>query len=388
VPLDAAYDYDRVRHAIGRTELSDRPHNLWRWPELLPVAAATRVGAISGWTPLLHAQRLGAHIGLERLYLKLDIHSAPTFSYKDRVVAVAVQHAVQSGATSIGCVSTGNVGNSLAALAAMSGLRAAVFYPRSIDRAKRTLTRHLGAEIFQFDGNYDETNALARDLAGSTGVPFVNITLRPYYAEGAKTLALEVLEQLDWRPPEHVVVPVAGTTLIRKTVKGFREALEVGLTSASGPRVHAAQAGACAPIADALSSGRTSIVPCRPPSTIAESLAIGAPAEGDIAVGEVRAIGGTGAAVSDDAILEAMVLLARYEGVFAEPAGATPLAAAVALRERGVIAPGETVVVTVTGNGFKSLALVERAAQPPSELGGRGEVESSFRRWLVGSNDT
>ena len=383
-PLNALYEYEAVRIALRERPLADRPWNLWRFDEMLPVSAGARIGVETGFSPLIRAERLGRKLGFDDLWIKNDTVLVPSLSYKDRVVSIALQRALESGHDRIGCVSTGNVGNSVAATAAQVGIDATVFYPRQVDPAKITSTAGYGVRIIRLDGTYDEVNTTCRRLALETGVPFVNINLRPYYAEGAKTLAYEIAEQLAWQPPDHCVVPVAGTTLIRKVIKGFWELDQVRLTDGSPTRVHAAQAEGCSPVARAVLDGSDEIEPSVP-DTLADSIAIGAPSEGGIAAHEIRSVGGSAAAVPDDEILRAMALLAETEGILAEPAGGTAVAAAAALLENGTIARSERVVVAVTGNAFKTLDAV--AALPGSrtaEAMPLDEADAIFQRWLEG----
>ena len=381
-PLSALYEYESVRVALRERPPAERPRNLWRFAEMLPVAPGDRIGVATGFSPLVRAERLGRRLGLDDLWIKNDTVLAPSLSYKDRVVSVALQRALESGQSRVGCVSTGNVGNSVAAIAARVGIDATIFYPRQVDPAKVVSTAAYGRRIIRLDGTYDEVNAVCRRLALDTGIPFVNINLRPYYAEGAKTLAYEIAEQLDWRPPDHCVVPVAGTTLIRKVVKGFWELDQVRLTDGNPTRVHAAQAEGCSPVARAVLDGADEIEPCVP-DTLADSIAIGAPSEGGIAAHEIRSVGGTAAAVPDAEIVRAMALLAETEGILAEPAGGTSVAAAAALRANGTISRSDRVVVAVTGNALKTLDAL--AALPGAQVADAlplAEADGVFERWL------
>jgi threonine synthase len=380
-PLNALYEYEQVRVALRTRPLSERPWNIWRFEEMLPCSGPKRVGLVTGFTPLVRAERLGRKLGLDDLWIKNDAVLRPTLSYKDRVVSVALQRALEAGVGEIGCVSTGNVGNSVSATAAQAGLRASVFYPRQVDHAKLLSTAAYGAEIVHLDGTYDEVNATCRQLALDTGVPFVNINLRPYYAEGAKTLAYEIAEQLDWRPPDHCVIPVAGTTLIRKVIKGFWELDQVRLTQGMNTRVHAAQASGCDPVARAVLSGADEIEPCVP-NTLADSIAIGAPGEGGIAAHEIRSVGGSAASIPDPEILRGMELLAHTEGILGEPAAGTAVAGVAELRANGTISRSDRVVVAVTGNGLKTLDAV--AALPSSRERGvlpLADADDAFAAW-------
>jgi threonine synthase len=355
--FDIEYDYELARARIAEIAPAERPFNLWRFEELLPIVdsqAKARVGQFSGQTPLIPADRLGAELGLRNLYLKDDSTNRPSLSYKDRVVAMAVARALELGKEEIGCVSTGNVGTATASLAAKAGLRPYVFYPANLERAKARGCRALGAQVCQLDGNYDEANRACRELAQASGIEFANITLRPFYAEGAKTLAFEVVEQLDWRSPDHIVMPAAGGTLSSRVHKGLNELEAVGLAPTAGTKLHIGQPTGCSPIATAISEGGEEIVP-QVPETLAHSLAIGAPGDGPLVVDAVRSRGGSAAAAADGEIITAMELLAATEGVLTEPAGGTTLAATMKLAQQGVLRPDDTVVVVISGNGLKTL---------------------------------
>jgi threonine synthase len=355
--IDIAYDYELAKARVAEVALAERPRNLWRFEELMPIAsraAAERVGRHSGDTPLIRADRLGAELGLRNLYIKDDSTNRPSLSYKDRVVAMAVARALELGKEEIGCVSTGNVGTATASLAAKAGLRPYVFYPANLERAKARGCRALGAQVCQLDGNYDEANRACRELAQASGIEFANITLRPFYAEGAKTLAFEVVEQLDWRSPDHIVMPAAGGTLSSRVHKGLNELEAVGLAETAETKLHVGQPTGCSPIATAISENSEEIVP-QVPETLAHSLAIGAPGDGPLVVDAVRSRGGSAAAAADGEIITAMELLAATEGVLTEPAGGTTLAATMKLAQQGVLRPDDTVVVVISGNGLKTL---------------------------------
>jgi len=370
--LDIAYDYELAAVRIAELALAERPlarpFNLWRLEELMPIvdrAAADRVGQFSGNTPLIRAERLGAELGLRNLFLKDDSTNRPSLSYKDRVVAMAVARVLELGKEEIGCVSTGNVGTATASLAAKAGLRPYVFYPANLERAKARSCRALGAQVCELDGNYDEANRACRDLALSSGIEFANITLRPFYAEGAKTLAFEVVEQLDWRSPDHIVMPAAGGTLSSRVHKGLNELELVGLAETAQTKLHVGQPTGCSPIATAIVEGSEEIVP-QVPETLARSLAIGAPGDGPLVLDAVRGRGGSAAAAADGEIIEAMELLAATEGVLTEPAGGTTLAATMKLAQRGVLGPEDSVVVVISGNGLKTLS--EQPIRPWPEM--------------------
>jgi threonine synthase len=355
--LDVDYDYELAQARIDELPIAERHLNIWRFEELLPIVdarAQAQVGRYSGRTPLIHADRLGAELGLRKLYLKDDSTQRPSLSYKDRVVSMAVARLLELGKKEIGCVSTGNVGTALASLAAKAGVAAYVFYPSNMERGKARACRALGAAVIQLDGNYDEANRACRELALETGVQFTNITLRPFYAEGAKTMAFEVVEQLDWVSPDHFVIPAAGGTLSSRVHKGLGEMEKVGLADTAATRIHVAQAEGCSPIATAVLDGSGEIVAQRP-QTAAHSIAIGAPGDGPLVVDAVTSRGGSAATATDPEIFEAMDLLGATEGILTEPAGGTTVAATMKLANEGKLGPDDTVVAVISGNGYKTL---------------------------------
>jgi threonine synthase len=354
-PLEVSYDYDAVRQALTRHIVEQRPRNLWRFRELLPVAGEPRTGFHSGCTPLVRADRLAKHLGLQELYIKDDSVNHPTLSYKDRVVSMAATRALELGFTVFGCASTGNLANSVSAHAARLGLECYVFIPNDLELGKVLGSAVFRPQLISVRGNYDDVNRLCTQIADKLGWGFANINLRAYYAEGAKTVGFEIAEQLGWRFPRHVVAPVAGGTLLPRIFRGFRELRDVGLVDDDLPTIHAAQAAGCAPVVRALQEGLEYPEPVKP-STIAKSIAIGNPADGFQVVRTVTTTGGTGVASTDEQILQAMELLAETEGIFTEPAGGATLAGAIQLVNSGVIARGESVVVCITGNGYKTAA--------------------------------
>jgi threonine synthase len=366
-PLEVTYDYDAVKGAVSRAVIESRPRNLWRYRELLPVVEP-RTGFNSGFTPLVRATRLAEELGIRELYVKDDSVNHPTFSYKDRVVSVAATRAVELGFQVFGCASTGNLAGSVAAHAARLGLPCYVFIPNDLEPAKV-----LGAAIYQphvvaVEGNYDDVNRLCTQIADRYGWGFANINLRSYYAEGAKTMGFEIAEQLGWRFPDHIVSPVAGGTLLPRIYKGLREFKQVGLVEGTLPKIHAAQPTGSAPVVRAIEAGLDFPEPVKP-DTIAKSLAIGNPADGFQVVKVVGETGGAGAMVSDTEILDAIQLLARTEGIFTEPAGGTTLAATRALIKRGVIKADESVVVCITGNGYKTADVMRDHVGQPTQIG-------------------
>ncbi|HYG96800.1 MAG TPA: threonine synthase [Solirubrobacterales bacterium] len=382
--LDIDYDYERARELIAQRAPEQRPWNIWRFEELLPIVsrrAQTQVGAFAGKTPLLHAERLGAELGLSKLYIKDDSTNRPSLSYKDRVVGMAVARLLELGKDEIGCVSTGNVGTAVAALAAQAGVRPFIFYPGNMEKGKAKACRALGARVCQLDGNYDQANRACRELAITTGMEFANITLRPFYAEGAKTMAFEVVEELEWDAPDHFVIPAAGGTLSSRVHKGLLELEKVGLAETAGTKINIAQASGCSPIATAITSGGE-ITP-QTPETAAHSIAIGAPGDGTLVVDAVRSRGGAAAAVSDEENFGAIDLLGATEGILTEPAGGTTIASTARLAQEGKIGPDETVVAVISGNGLKTLHEHPEKSWPegvPCEVGAMEELLNDFRQ--------
>ena len=361
-PLEPVYDYRAVH--LTRADVERRPKNLWRYQELLPIADRPRTGFNSGFTPLVRCDRLAARLGVDELYVKDDSVNHPTLSYKDRVVSVAATRAVELGFAVLACASTGNLANSVASHAARIGIDCCVFIPDNLEAGKILGSAIYNPTILAIAGNYDDVNRLCTQVADRYGWGFVNINLRSYYAEGAKTMGFEIVEQLGWKYPKHLVSPVAGGTLLPRIVRGFRELREVGLADGDLPKVYAAQAAGCAPVVNALDAGLEHPEPVRP-NTIAKSIAIGNPADGYQVIQSVRSTGGAGAAVSDDQIVDAIQLLAETEGIFTEPAGGTTLAATIDLIQRGIIPRDESIVVCVTGNGYKTAEVVSgRLAEP------------------------
>ena len=374
-PLEPVYDYAAIH--VTRAEIEQRPKNLWRYRELLPITGEPLTGFHSGFTPLVRCDRLAERLGLSELYLKDDSVNHPTLSYKDRVVSVAATRAVELGFKVISCASTGNLANSVSAHAARLGLECCVFIPDDLEPGKILGSAIYRPTILAIAGNYDDVNRLCTQVADRYSWGFVNINLRSYYAEGAKTMAFEIVEQLDWRYPRHVVSPVAGGTLLPRILRGLRELAQIGLVEGELPCIHAAQAAGCAPVVRALEAGLEHPELVRP-DTIAKSIAIGNPADGYQVLESIRATGGSGAAVTDKQIIDAIQLLAETEGIFTEPAGGTTLAATIELIRRGTIGPDETTVVCITGNGYKTTDAVASRMVEPIRLG-RGFKE--FEGW-------
>jgi threonine synthase len=355
--LDVAYDYDLAAERLREAPIEERPANIWRLAELLPIrdaGAQARVGQFSGWTPLIPADRLGKELGLRKLFVKDDSTSRPSLSYKDRVVSTAVARLLELGREEIGCVSTGNVGTAVASLAAKAGVTPYVFYPNRLEQTKAKACRALGARVCQVSGNYDEANRECKKVAAASGLEFANITLRPFYAEGAKTMAFEIVEQLGWKAPDHIVSATAGGTLSSRLHKGLMELETVGLARTASTKMHIAQPAGCSPIASAIGAGDTEIHPCTP-ETIAHSLAIGTPGDGYLVIDAVRSRHGSAGSASDAEIFAGIDLLAATEGILTEPAGGTTIAVLRKLAEAGELDPDAVVVAIVTGNGLKTL---------------------------------
>jgi threonine synthase len=358
-PLEVAYDFDEVRERISRQSIAAGPSTIWRYRELLPAPAGEPIDLGTGMTPLVEARNLGTALGLDHLYIKNDTLN-PTGSFKDRNVAVATNFALSYGFDTLSCSSTGNLAGSVAAYAARAGLRALVFIPADLEPGKVGAASAYGATIVEVDGTYDDVNRLCVELADQYRWAIVNVNLRPFYSEGSKTLAFEVVEQLGWRAPDHIVVPVAAGSLLAKTAKAFAELVGVGLLDRVPTRIHAAQAEGCAPVSLAIQRGLETITPVKP-NSIAKSLAIGNPADGRYAARAVQASGGWGTACPEVAVQEAMALLAETEGVLSEPAGGVVVAGLRQLVEDGRVRRDETVVICITGNGLKTTELFEPA---------------------------
>jgi threonine synthase len=355
--LDVVYDYELAARHFKEFPSSERPQNIWHFEELLPIVEASaqaRVGQFSGYTPLIRADRLGAELGLSSLYIKDDSSNRPSFSYKDRVVSMSIARLLELGKTEIGCVSTGNVGTAVASFAAKAGVEAYVFYPNRLEGMKARACAALGAKVCQIEGNYDEANRRCREVAAATGLEFANITLRPFYAEGAKTAAFEIVEQLGWQSPNHIVTAAAGGTLSSRLHKGLGELQLLGLSETDRTRIHIAQPSGCNPIATAILAEEAEIHAVTP-ETAAHSLAIGNPGDGYLVIDAVRKRGGTGGFASDPEIFAGIDLLARTEGLLTEPAGGTTIAVLEKLARAGKLPPDETVVAIITGNGLKTL---------------------------------
>ena len=360
-PLEPFYPASRVLPT--RETIASRAPSLWRYKEWLPIEGEPVHSLDSGFTPLIEAPRLAERLGIARAWVKNDAASHPTFSFKDRVVTSAINAAAALGLDVIGCASTGNLANAVAAHAARAGLSSWIFIPEDLELAKIVGTAVYGANLVRVRGHYDDVNRLCAQLADRFGWGIVNVNLRGYYGEGSKTMAFEIVEQLGWRQPTAVIAPMAGGSLVTKLEKGFREFREAGLVEGTAPRIYGAQAEGCAPIVRLFESGGDRVVP-EIPRTIARSIAIGNPADAPFSVRTLRESGGWAQAVSDEALVAAIRLLAETTGVFTETAGGVTLAAALALAERGKFTPEDELVICITGNGLKTPECVADALTP------------------------
>src|SRR5262244_3912390 len=365
-PLEVEYDYEGISRVLSHDTIAVRPKTLWRFRELLPLDEDPVVGLASGSTPLVRAHRLGRALGLNELYLKNDSVNSPTLSFKDRVTAVAVNKALEFKLNAVGCASTGNLANSVAANAAAAGLPSFILIPDNLEKTKVIATQVYGTRLIAVKGNYDAVNRLCSQIVDRYPWGFVNVNLRPYYAEGSKTIGYEVAEQLGWHSPDAIVVPMAGGAMISKIHKGFKELQRLGLTSETErTRFYGAQAAGCNPIIDAVKRGSSEIRPVKP-NTIAKSLAIGNPADGYYAARLIPQSGGWAEDCTDEEIVSGIQLLAETEGVFTETAGGVTVAVAQKLVEQGRIKKDDVTVLAITGNGLKTLDALDLA--PPQVI--------------------
>ena len=379
-PLEVVYDYDRVKKSLTRESVQTRPKAMWRYRELLPVADEPTVGLQVGFTPLVKADRLAKRLGIRELWIKNDTVNYPSLSFKDRVVSVALSRAKELGFTTVACASTGNLANSVAANAASAGLRAFVFIPSDLEQGKIINSLIYGANVIGIKGHYDEVNRLCAEIAGKFGWAFVNVNMRPYYAEGSKSMGYEIMEQLGWRVPKHTVVCMASGSLLTKIQKSYQEFTKLGLVSETEFHIHGAQATGCSPISTAQKAGLDFFKPVKP-NTIAKSLAIGTPADGFYALKVMKETNGAAEDVSDDEIREGIRLLAECEGIFAETAGGVTVGVAKKLIASGKIPSNDSAVLCITGNGLKTLDAVN------GHVGHPREIKPSLREFeaLVGS---
>ncbi|MEC4675781.1 MAG: threonine synthase [Nitrospirota bacterium] len=366
-PLEVAYDYESIAGAISRKKIESRRQNLWRYKELLPVDGEPQAGLNSGFTPLIKADALAKVLGLDELYIKDDTVVHPTLSFKDRVVSIALTKAKEFGFDTVACASTGNLAHSVSAHGAMAGFKRFIFIPATLEASKIVASLIYGPNLIVVDGNYDEVNRLCSEVANKYRWAFVNINIRPFYAEGSKTLGFEIVEQLGWKAPDNVVVPCASGSLLTKIWKSFREFKDIGILKGLKTRVFAAQAAGCSPISTAIKNDTDAIRPVKP-DTIAKSLAIGNPADGFYASRVVRETGGYAEDVTDLEIIDAIKLLAKTEGIFAETAGGVTLAATRKLIESGRLKKDGVTVICITGNGLKTQEALQGHTMKPYHI--------------------
>jgi threonine synthase len=357
-PLEVIYDYEEIRKNLTRGKIGERPKSMWRYRELLPLNGDPSVGTDVGFTPLIRAEGLGRALGVKELYLKNDAVNCPTLSFKDRVVSVALSKAREFGFRIVACASTGNLANSVAALAAAGGFKSYIFVPYDLEQGKILGTLIYGTNLIGIRGSYDEVNRLCSEIAENYGWAFVNINIRPFYAEGSKTFGFEIAEQMGWKVPQHVIVPMAGGSLITKIWKGFKELETVGLLDGVPTKIYGAQASGSNPISAAFKAGTDWIKPQKP-KTIAKSLAIGNPADGFYALKTIRESGGWAEDVTDGEIIEGMKLLAQTEGIFTETAGGVTVGVTKKLIAQGIIPRDESILISITGNGLKTQEAVQ-----------------------------
>ena len=364
-PLEAAYDYAAIKQVLNRQVIESRPQSMWRYRELLPIHEEPTVGTQVGFTPLVKADRLAKALGIRELYIKNDTVNYPTLSFKDRVVSVALSRARELGFKVVACASTGNLANSVAANAASAGLTSYVLIPADLEQGKVLGSLVYGTNVIGIHGAYDQVNRLCSEIAGKYGWGFVNVNLRPYYAEGSKTMGFEIMEQLGWKIPQHTVVCMASGSLLTKIHKSYKEFTDLGIVEGSPYKIHGAQATGCSPISAAMKRGSDIVKPVSQPQTIVKSLAIGTPADGYYAIHSMRATGGSCEDVTDEEVVEGIKLLASCEGIFAETAGGVTVASAKKLIASGAIPANESAVLCITGHGLKTQeAIVGKCGEP------------------------
>ncbi|HHZ83736.1 MAG TPA: threonine synthase [Nitrospirales bacterium] len=363
-PLEVDYNYDVIKQTLTRESIEKGPPSLWRYIDLLPVEGRATVGLDAGYTPLVHAKNLGAQLGLDELYIKNDTVNHPTLSFKDRVVAVALTRAREMGFETVACASTGNLANAVAAQAAQAGMRCFVFIPANLEAGKVLGNLVYRPTVVEVEGNYDDVNRLCSEIASKYPWAFVNVNIRPYYAEGSKSLAYETVEQLGWKAPDQVVIPIASGSLLTKIWKGLHELHQLGFIDPVTTKLHGAQAEGCSPVATAFKRGVDFFKPVKP-NTIAKSLAIGNPADGYYAIKATNESAGSMDFVSDDEIVDGIKTLAQTEGIFAETAGGVTIGVLKKLVKNGLIKKGDVTVAYVTGNGLKTQeAIAEFVGRP------------------------
>jgi threonine synthase len=386
--MKVVLDEAAIAASISREAIASRGPNLWRYHEVLPVAEPGLVGPASGFTPLVRAEHLGRLLGHDDLWVKDDSINHPTCSYKDRVVPVAISRALELGYTTVSCASTGNLGNSVSAHAARAGLRCVIFIPDDLEQGKVLGSAIYKPTVVAVKGNYDHVNRLCAELAERYPWAFINVNMRPYYVEGAKTMGWEIAEQLGWELPVHCVLPTAGGTLLPKVAEAFRETVKYQCVEDTGTpvKIYTAQAAGSAPVVRALHAGDDHITPVKP-DTIAKSIAIGNPADGPDVLHEVKSSGGWGDMASDEEITDAIRLLAECEGIFTEPAGGTTLAVAKKLIESGTIPKNERTVICITGNGYKTQEAVIESARPSVTIAPKLSEVAAALKGLEGWDD-
>jgi threonine synthase len=353
-PLEAAYDYDLIAKHINRKVIESRPQTMWRYRELLPIDGNPTVGEQVGYTPLVRADRLAAQLGVDELYIKNDTVNYPTLSFKDRVVSVALSRAKELGFKIVACASTGNLANSVAANAAAAGLTSYVLIPANLEKSKIVGSLVYGTQVIAIEGAYDQVNRLCSEIAGKYGWGFVNVNLRPYYAEGSKSMGFEIAEQLGWKLPKHTVIPMASGSLLTKIHKAYKEFIRVGILDEQSFSVHGAQASGCSPISQAHKKHSDIVKPVSNPNTIVKSLAIGTPADGYYAIRSMTETGGSAEDCSDEEVIRGIRDLAEYAGIFSETAGGVTVACARKLIDTGKIPRNESIVLCITGHGLKT----------------------------------
>ncbi|PAW81034.1 MAG: threonine synthase [Pedosphaera sp. Tous-C6FEB] len=373
-PLEVAYDYDRIKQSLTRAAIEARPRTMWRYRELLPIAGEPTVGFQVGYTPLVKADRLAKRLGIRELWVKNDAVNYPTLSFKDRVVSVALSRSKELGFKTVACASTGNLANSVAANAASAGLKSYVFIPSDLELGKVVNSLVYGANVIGIKGHYDEVNRLCAEIAGKFGWAFVNVNMRPYYAEGSKSMGFEICEQLGWRTPQHTVVPMASGSLLTKIHKSYQEFAKLGLVSEGNWHIHGAQATGCNPISAAEKAGLDFFKPVKP-NTIAKSLAIGTPADGFYALKVMKETSGHAEDVTDDEVREGIRLLGECEGIFAETAGGVTVGVAKKLIASGKIPANDSAVLCITGNGLKTIEAMT------GHVGQTREIRPSLREF-------
>jgi threonine synthase len=364
-PLEVEMDYDAIKKDISREKITARDRNMWRYAEFQPLDNEPITGKNTGYTPLIKADRLAKRLGLRELWVKNDAVNYPTLSFKDRVVSVAISKAKEFGFNTVACATTGNLGNSVAAQSIRAGLECYIFMPANLEQGKILGTSIYGVHVVGISGNYDGVNRLCSEIGGKYGWAFVNINMRPYYSEGSKSMGHEICEQLGWKAPDNVVIPMAGGSLICKVHKAIEEFKKTGLISSdSHTKVFGAQATGCNPITNAFKQGWELFKPTKP-NTIAKSIAIGNPADGFYALKTMRSSGGAGEDVTDDELVEGIKLLAETEGIFTETAGGVTVAVTKKLVEQGKLDKNGCTVICITGNGLKTLdAVAEKVSRP------------------------